>query len=130
MGYVRFVASGMVLVVDDDRKIREVVRDYFEHAGYTVLLAETGQRAHDIATQRCPDLVILDLMLPDLAGEELARRLRESSDVPIIFLTARATEEDRVHGLRGGADDYVVKPFSARELVARAEAVLRPGRGG
>jgi DNA-binding response OmpR family regulator len=118
-----------VLVVDDERKIRDLVRAYLEQDGYAVLLADSGQMALQVAARVRPDLVVLDLMLPDLAGEEVARSLRTISEVPIVMLTAKAAEEDRVAGLRMGADDYVVKPFSPRELVARVEAVLRRARG-
>ncbi len=123
-----------VLVVDDERKIRELVRPYLERAGYAVLLADCGAVALAAAARAQPDLVVLDLMLPDLAGEEVARSLRAVSDVPIIMLTAKAGEEERVAGLQLGADDYLVKPFSPRELAARVEAVLRrtrsPREGG
>ena len=117
-----------VLVVDDERKIRELVRPYLERAGYAVLLADCGAAALAAAARAQPDLVVLDLMLPDLAGEEVARSLRAVSDVPIIMLTAKAGEEERVAGLQLGADDYLVKPFSPRELAARVEAVLRRTR--
>lgn len=118
-----------MLVVDDERKIRELVRSYLEREGYAVLVADTGQGALEILERAGPDLLILDLMLPDLAGEEVARSVRTHSNVPIIMLTAKASEEDRVTGLRLGADDYLVKPFSPRELVARVEAVLRRSSG-
>ncbi|UQA91149.1 response regulator transcription factor [Streptomyces halobius] len=121
--------TGTVLVVDDEAKLRALVRDYLERDGYTVLEAADGHRALDVAGGAHPDLVILDLGLPGLAGEEVARLLRKTSDVPIVMLTAKAGENDRVMGLRLGADDYVVKPFSPRELVARVEAVLRRARG-
>ncbi len=124
------VGRATILVVDDERKIRDLVRAYLEREGYSVLLAESGQDALDVAGRASPDLVVLDLMLPDLSGEEVARSLRSVSDVPIIMLTAKAAEEDRVAGLRLGADDYLAKPFSPRELVARVEAVLRRARGG
>ena len=114
-----------ILVVDDERKIRDLVRSYLERAGYAVLLADSGQRALEAAERASPDLVVLDLMLPDLSGEEVARSLRSVSTVPIIMLTAKAGEEDRIAGLQIGADDYLVKPFSPRELVARVQAVLR-----
>jgi DNA-binding response OmpR family regulator len=123
------MGQASVLVVDDERKIREFVRPYLERAGYAVLLADCGQGALESAARAEPDLVVLDLMLPDLPGEEVARSLREVSDVPIIMLTAKASEEDRVAGLRLGADDYLVKPFSPRELAARVEAVLRRVNG-
>ena len=124
------MGAATVLVVDDERKIRDLVRSYLEQEGYSVLLAETGERALETAARLPIDLVVLDLMLPDLSGEEVARSLRTSSDVPIIMLTARATEDDRVAGLALGADDYLVKPFSPRELVARVAAVLRRASGG
>ncbi len=123
------MGRGTVLVVDDERKIRGVVGSYLEHDGYAVLQADTGQRALEAVTRGAPDLVVLDLMLPDLAGEEVARSIRTVSQVPIIMLTAKADADDRVAGLRLGADDYVVKPFSPRELVARVEAVLRRAKG-
>jgi len=123
------MGSATVLVVDDERKIRDLVRAYLERDGYAVLLADSGQMALQVAARVRPDLVVLDLMLPDLAGEEVARSLRAISEVPIVMLTAKVTEEDRVAGLRMGADDYLVKPFSPRELVARVEAVLRRARG-
>lgn len=119
------MGSATVLVVDDERKIRDLVRSYLEREGYSVFQADTGQQALETAARIGPDLVVLDLMLPDLAGEEVARSLREGSDVPIIMLTAKSSEDDRVTGLRIGADDYLVKPFSPRELVARVQAVLR-----
>jgi two-component system, OmpR family, response regulator RegX3 len=123
------MGQASVLVVDDERKIRELVRPYLERAGYAVLLADCGQAALETAARAEPDLVVLDLMLPDLAGEEVARNLRAVSDVPIIMLTAKASEEERVAGLQLGADDYLVKPFSPRELAARVAAVLRRANG-
>ncbi|MCY0955156.1 response regulator transcription factor [Streptomyces sp. H27-S2] len=123
-------ATATVLVVDDEPKLRALVRDYLERDGYTVQEAGEGRQALELARTAHPDLVILDLGLPGLPGEEVARLLRKTSDVPIVMLTAKAGENDRVMGLRLGADDYVVKPFSPRELVARVEAVLRRARGG
>ncbi|MBI4728814.1 MAG: response regulator transcription factor [Acidobacteria bacterium] len=123
------MGTATVLVVDDERKIRDLVRSYLEREGYGVLVADTGHRALEAASRAQPDLVILDLMLPDLPGEEVARSLRALSNVPIIMLTAKSGEEDRVAGLKLGADDYLVKPFSPRELVARVEAVLRRAAG-
>jgi len=123
------MGTATILVVDDERKIRDTVRSYLEREGYAVLVADTGQRALEALERARPDLVVLDLMLPDLSGEEVARSVRSHSDVPIIMLTAKASEEDRVNGLRLGADDYLVKPFSPRELVARVEAVLRRSAG-
>ncbi|HSL14654.1 MAG TPA: response regulator transcription factor [Actinomycetota bacterium] len=124
------MGTATVLVVDDERKIRDLVRSYLERDGYSVLVADSGQRALEAADRVRPDLVVLDLMLPDLSGEEVARSIRSQSQVPIIMLTAKASEDDRVTGLNLGADDYLVKPFSPRELVARIEAVLRRAAGG
>ena len=120
-----------VLVVDDDPRIRELVATYFRAEGYEVRTAEDGQGALDAAHEAPPAIVILDVMLPDVDGIEVLRRIRRESDVPVILLTARAEETDTLIGLAVGADDYVTKPFSPRELVARAKAVLRRGgRGG
>jgi len=114
-----------ILVVEDDHQIAEIVGDYLRHAGFAVLTATTGERALELAASRHPDLVVLDLKLPRMDGFEVAKRLRRESIVPIIMLTARVEESDRVGGLDVGADDYVTKPFSPRELVARVRAVLR-----
>ena len=114
-----------VLVVDDERKIREVVGSYLAREGYSVLYAETGEGGLQVALRERPDLIVLDLKLPDFAGEEVARAVRDVSDVPIIMLTAKSSESDRIAGLGLGADDYLVKPFSVRELAARVAAVLR-----
>ncbi len=114
-----------LLVVDDERKIRDVLARYLEAAGFAVLVADSGQKALEVVARARPDLVVLDLMLPDLSGEEVLRSVRTLAEVPIIVLTAKSSEEDRVANLRQGADDYLVKPFSPRELVARVEAVLR-----
>ncbi len=124
------MGTATILVVDDERKIRDLVRSYLEREGYSVLVADTGQRALETVERAHPDLLVLDLMLPDLTGEEIARNVRSHSDLPIIMLTAKAGEDDRVAGLRQGADDYLVKPFSPRELVARVDAVLRRAGGG
>ena len=124
------MGTATVLVVDDEPKIRNTVRVFLEQDRYGVLMAATGQEAIEVASRLKPDLVVLDLMLPDLPGEEVARSLRAVSEVPIIMLTAKAEEADRVAGLRLGADDYVVKPFSPLELVARVDAVLRRARTG
>jgi DNA-binding response OmpR family regulator len=113
-----------ILIVEDEKKISEIVKAYLEKEGFRVSLAETGNEALK-ALKENPDLVILDLMLPDIPGEELCKIIRENSDVPVIMLTAKSSEEDRVKGLGIGADDYVVKPFSPRELVARVKAHLR-----
>ncbi|HVR97638.1 MAG TPA: response regulator, partial [Thermoanaerobaculia bacterium] len=114
-----------VLVVDDEPQIAEIARDYLRLAGFDVIVAGDGVRALEAARGRRPDLVVLDLGLPGLDGLEVTRALRKESDVPIIMLTARVTEDDRLQGLEIGADDYITKPFSPRELVARVRAVLR-----
>jgi DNA-binding response OmpR family regulator len=122
------VSNERVLVVDDERKIREVVGSYLERQGYRVALSEDGESALAAMTEQRPSLVVLDLMLPDIPGEEVARAVRAVSDVPIVMLTAKSSENDRVAGLELGADDYLVKPFSVRELAARVAAVLRRAR--
>jgi DNA-binding response OmpR family regulator len=123
------MGAATVLVVDDEPKIRNTVRLFLEQERYAVLTAGSGQEAIEVTGRLNPDLVVLDLMLPDLPGEEVARSLRAVSQVPIIMLTAKAEEADRVAGLRLGADDYVTKPFSPLELVARVETVLRRSHG-
>jgi len=117
-----------ILVVEDEKKISDIVRAYLEKEGYRVSVAETGKAALK-SLKESPDLVILDLMLPDMQGEELCSIIRQGSDVPVIMLTAKSGEEDRVKGLGIGADDYVIKPFSPRELVARVKAHLRRAVG-
>lgn len=116
-----------VLVVEDERKLRELVRSYLERAGFTVLSTESGAEALTLAAAAAPDLVVLDLGLPDIAGETVARELRAAGTTPILMLTAKSAEEDRIAGLELGADDYVTKPFSPRELVLRVQAILRRG---
>lgn len=116
-----------VLVVDDEPKIRTLVRGYLERDGYHVLEAATAARALELAPGA--DLMVLDLRLPDRDGEDVARRVREVTDLPIIMVTAKVGEAHRIAGLRLGADDYVPKPFSPRELVARVDAVLRRATG-
>ena len=118
-----------VLVVDDEAKIVEVVGDYLRSNGFSVTTAADGEGAVASARARPPDLVVLDLGLPGLDGLDVARALRRASPVPIIMLTARGEETDRVLGLELGADDYLVKPFSPRELLARVRAVLRRAEG-
>jgi DNA-binding response OmpR family regulator len=113
-----------VLVVEDEKKIANVTLAYLNRAGYEPVHAETGEQALGLFKEGF-DLVILDLMLPDMDGEEICRHIRSLSDVPIIMVTAKSDEDDRVEGLGLGADDYVVKPFSPRELMARVEAHLR-----
>ena len=119
--------AATVLLVEDERKLRELVRSYLERAGFTVVSTGSGAEAISVAASAEPDLVILDLGLPDVAGETVARELRDAGSVPILMLTAKAAEEDRIAGLELGADDYVTKPFSPRELVLRVQAILRRG---
>jgi DNA-binding response OmpR family regulator len=118
-----------ILVVDDEARIVQLVRDYLERAGFDVVTARDGETALQVARLQRPDLIILDLMLPGVDGLDVCRRLRQESGVPIIMLTARVEEADRVVGLELGADDYVTKPFSPRELVARVRATLRRASG-
>jgi DNA-binding response OmpR family regulator len=115
----------LILVVEDEAKIARLVRDYLEHAGFAVLVAGDGEAALANVRRSKPDLVVLDLGLPGRDGLDVARTLRRTSDVPIVMLTARGDETDRVVGLELGADDYVVKPFGPKELIARVRAVLR-----
>jgi DNA-binding response OmpR family regulator len=114
-----------ILIVDDDRKTTELIRLYLERDGYQALLAHDGRQALELARQKRPDLIVLDLMLPTVDGLDVCRILRAESRTPIIMLTARTTEDDKLLGLDLGADDYVTKPFSPRELLARVRAVLR-----
>lgn len=114
-----------VLIVEDDRKIARVVAIYLEQAGYRVVQAGSGNDALAAAAKEIPLLVVLDLMLPDVGGEQIIQDLKALADTPVIILTSRSSEEDRVAGLALGADDYVVKPFSPRELVLRVKAVLK-----
>src|SRR5215213_11017392 len=117
--------SRKILVVDDDRKTVDLLRLYLEKDGYQVLAAHDGRQALDLTRQRHPDLIVLDLMLPNVDGLDVCRILRAESATPIIMLTARTTEDDKLLGLDLGADDYITKPFSPREVVARVRAVLR-----
>jgi len=119
--------AATVLVVEDERKLRDFIRSYLERAGFAVLSTGSGAEAITLAGDAAPDLVVLDLGLPDVPGETVARELRTMSEVPILMLTARVTEEDRIRGFELGADDYVTKPFSPRELVLRVQAILRRG---
>ena len=115
----------IILVVDDEPKIVQFARDFLEHAGFSVLTALNGKTALAVARSAKPDLVVLDLGLPDIDGLDVTRSLRKDGDVPIIMLTARGEETDKLVGLELGADDYMTKPFSPKELVARVRAVLR-----
>jgi DNA-binding response OmpR family regulator len=120
--------SQLILVVDDEPKVARLARDYLEKNGFRVLTAADGQSALTVARREKPDLIILDLMLPNIDGREVCRILRRESDVPIIMLTALSEEIDQVTGLEIGADDYITKPFSVRTLVARVRALLRRTR--
>ncbi len=126
------MAGKRVLVVDDDVKTVELVRLYLNRDGYRVLAAYDGREALRLAREAHPDLIVLDIMLPGIDGLSICRTLRAESDVPIIMLTARTTDQDKLDGLDTGADDYVTKPFSPRELAARVRAILRrlPGERG
>jgi len=117
--------SKTILVVDDEAKIVEVIKSYLINDGYSVCEAFNGKQALEVFAQNNPHLVVLDLMLPDLPGEEICQTIRKNSRVPIIMLTARSEEEDILKGLDIGADDYIVKPFSPRQLLARIRALLR-----
>jgi two-component system, OmpR family, alkaline phosphatase synthesis response regulator PhoP len=123
-------SSVRVLLVDDEPNLVELVRGYLEREGFQVLEAGNGLAALEVARAESPDVIVLDMMLPGLDGLEVLRRLREFSDVYVVMLTARAEEVDRLVGLAVGADDYLTKPFSPRELVARVKAMLRRPRAG
>lgn len=118
-------ASQHILVVDDEATIREVLRRYLERDGYRVTEAPDGSRALRAIEEEPPDLVILDLMLPGIGGLAIADRIRQATELPIIMLTAKGEASDRIEGLESGADDYIVKPFSPREVVLRVQAILR-----
>ena len=119
--------SGKILIVEDEKKIAGIVKSYLEREGFEVTAVETGEAAiREISSG--VDLVILDLKLPDIDGEDVCKSIRDVTDIPVIMLTAKSSEDDRVKGLSIGADDYVVKPFSARELAARVKAHLRRSR--
>lgn len=119
------MTSKKILVVDDEKKILEAVKAYLENAGYTVYTAEDGTEALALFDELSPELLILDLMLPKLSGEAVCQQIRRRSRVPIIMLTAKAAEGDKIGGFDIGADDYVTKPFSPRELVVRVQSLLR-----
>jgi DNA-binding response OmpR family regulator len=118
-----------IVVIDDEASVQEVVRGYLERDGYLVYVAGSGSEGLALAERMKPALIVLDLMLPDISGEEICREIRSRSDVPILMLTAKSAEEERVDGLTLGADDYLTKPFSPRELVARVRAILRRSAG-
>ena len=119
--------AATILLVEDERKLRDLVRSYLERAGFTVLSTDSGAEALTLASSAGPDLVVLDLGLPDVPGETIVREVRAAGPTPILVLTAKSAEEDRIRGLELGADDYVTKPFSPRELVLRVQAILRRG---
>jgi len=121
--------NNKIVVIDDEPSVQEVVQAYLEKDGYHVFVAGNGAEGLALAERVQPALIVLDLMLPDISGEEICSEIRSRSDVPILMLTAKASEEERVAGLVSGADDYLVKPFSPRELVARVRAVLRRTKG-
>lgn len=121
---------GIIVVVDDEDKIVQFVQDALEDEGYTVFTAFDGTQALDVARERSPDLIILDIMLPRRDGFAVCRELREELDIPILFLSAKQSDADKIQGFSVGADDYVMKPFSIKELLARVEAHLRRQRRG
>lgn len=123
------MSQGKILVVDDEKKIVDLVRTYLVRDGYQVIEANEGRLALEAFCRELPDLVVLDVMLPGMDGLEVCREIRHSSSVPVIMLTARSEDVDKLVGLELGADDYITKPFSPRELVARVRAVLRRTRG-
>jgi DNA-binding response OmpR family regulator len=128
-GCRRWNVAQTVMVVEDEYKLRELLRNYLEREGLEVFSTGSGAEALSHASDRTLDLVILDLGLPDVPGEEVAREIKVGSGTPILMLTAKSDERDRIAGLELGADDYVTKPFSPRELVLRVQAILRRGRG-
>lgn len=119
-----------LLVVEDEPKIRDLLRSYFEREGFAVLSTGSGAEAIELARSSRPDLVVLDLRLPDVPGESVIRELRAFSSAPVLMLTAKAGEQERIRGLELGADDYVTKPFSPREVVLRVQAIIRRGSDG
>jgi DNA-binding response OmpR family regulator len=119
--------AATVLVVEDERRLRQLLRSYLERAGFAVLSTDSGAEAITLAAAASPDLVVLDLRLPDVPGEVVAQELRAAGPTPILMLTAKSSHEDRIRGLELGAADYVTKPFSPRELVLRVQAILRRG---
>ncbi|MCB0231383.1 MAG: response regulator, partial [Anaerolineae bacterium] len=123
------MSQSKILIVDDEPNILQTVRAYLEREGYAVQSASDGAAALKLAYVFQPDLIVLDIMLPGIDGLEVLRQLRQTSDVYVLLLTARADETDKIVGLTVGADDYLTKPFSPRELVARIKAILRRGRG-
>jgi DNA-binding response OmpR family regulator len=127
---MRETQNKKIVVIDDEPSVQDVVRAYLEKDGFMVYVAGSGSEGLALAERTKPALIVLDLMLPDVPGERICGEIRSRSDVPILMLTAKAGEDERVAGLLSGADDYLVKPFSPRELVARVRAVLRRTQGG
>ena len=123
------MAQKKILVVDDEKKIVDILKAYLEKEGYKVIVAYEGKAALNMARAEVPDLIILDLMLPEISGWDVCRTLRAQSNVPIIMLTARDEDTDKIVGLEIGADDYVTKPFNPKELVSRVRAILRRAEG-
>lgn len=118
-----------ILVVDDEENLLNVIKDYLLRESYEVYTANSGNKAIELFHEMKPDFIILDLMLPDISGEEICKHIRRESDVPILMLTAKSSEDDKVTGLYIGADDYLTKPFSPKELVGRVRAILRRTKG-
>lgn len=118
-----------ILVVDDEENLLNVIKDYLLRESYQVYTANSGNKAIELFHEMKPDFIILDLMLPDISGEEICKHIRRESDVPILMLTAKSSEDDKVTGLYIGADDYLTKPFSPKELVGRVRAILRRTKG-
>ena len=114
-----------ILVVDDDKKIRKIVKAYLKNENFEVKTVENGEKALTEVKSFSPDLMVLDLMLPNLSGEEICQKIRQNSDLPILMLTAKSQENDKINGFNYGADDYLTKPFSPKELIARIKAILR-----
>lgn len=123
------IMSEKILVVDDEIKLLDVIKEYLSKEGYDVFLSFNGQEALNLFSAIDPDLIVLDLMLPDLSGEEICQKIREKSEVPILILSAKSSEQERINGLALGADDYLTKPFSPKELVMRVKAILRRVKG-
>lgn len=121
--------SKKILIVEDEKKISDVVKAYLEKEGFIVRVTDSGKTALNLVVAEEPDLIILDIMLPDLNGTEVCQEIRKDNDVPIVMLTALSTEDEKIAGLTLGADDYLTKPFSPRELVARVKTVLRRTKG-
>jgi DNA-binding response OmpR family regulator len=126
---LELLVNKKVVVIDDEPSVQEVARAYLEKDGYLVYVAANGREGLALAEKTKPGLIVLDLMLPDVSGADICAEIRRRSDVPILMLTAKAGEDDRVAGLQLGADDYLTKPFSPRELVARVRAILRRSQG-